>query len=356
MRRIRRLCAHLGGLMLLARKLAKTMKGLALWFKKVTKNREDHANKVPCARGTRTDILADIRRWIDDISGTSQNFLWLTGDPGCGKPSIAASVVQKYLDRGILPSQLSPTMPPAKPRIPDGTSTPPPTSSFERDVYSLMKLHKIHMNEINHRQSRCLFIQPLQEGSRLDRWRPFVVVIDELDKAESSGLKGTGTIFADLFDESLRHLNVKALISSRLEDTIQQAFTVPRAVLTSPNGSEGLMEVLDTLAAKIDAASEPLQAGRKVRDRSIGLIEPGAIDSGAYAHICRATSRGEVLCLTTLRPNEAMFGHMIKLFAKEATIWSQLSYPNVFPLYGFHLDYKISFVALGLKTGMSGNI
>ncbi|KAG6919869.1 hypothetical protein DXG01_015577 [Tephrocybe rancida] len=59
--------------------------------------------------------------------------------------------------------------------------------------------------------------------------KPAVVFIDGLDKTRSSGLNGTALIFVDLF-QCLTIPNVEALISSRLEDTTQQAFTAPRAV------------------------------------------------------------------------------------------------------------------------------
>ncbi|KAG6919867.1 hypothetical protein DXG01_015575 [Tephrocybe rancida] len=478
--------------------------------------------KVPCVRGTRTDIFADIRRWIDDISDTSPNFLWLTGDPGCGKSSIAASVVQECLDRGILLAQLFinraavETMDPKWYFYTIAHQLCAHSEDLEREIYSQMKDYKIHTSNINRIQSQRLFMQPLRKGSSLDRSSPLVVVIDGLDETESSGLKGTATIFAELFDAfNLRYRNVKVLISSRLEDSIQQAFTAPkvaryiqhmhldmsqsfedvseyiRSRLTeileehgldpetcvgterigtlakmasglflradaivkiihrhlTTHGSEGLTEVLDTLPAKIDAAllnyfksgemfvtpadeagkldppalpelpsslcsktvsalcgilNDPtpyrrllgctgrsaqvildacqllldsygipgcakrqiiaamqrlsgktqLYSQRFMLQGPISLLEIGAVDSGGYGDIYKATSRGKVLCLKTLRPNKAMFGHTIKLCAKEATIWSQLSHPNILPFYGLHLvDYKISFVAPWAENG-----
>ncbi|KAG6864414.1 hypothetical protein C0991_009685, partial [Blastosporella zonata] len=65
----------------------------------------DHQGKHPCDEDTRTEILAEIFNWVDDISAKSQNFLWLTGDPGCGKSAITASLARHCKDRGILWAQ-----------------------------------------------------------------------------------------------------------------------------------------------------------------------------------------------------------------------------------------------------------
>ena len=52
----------------------------------------DDQAKLPCDTDTRLEILADIINWVTDISSQSQNFFWMTGDPGCGKSAIAASL------------------------------------------------------------------------------------------------------------------------------------------------------------------------------------------------------------------------------------------------------------------------
>src|SRR5258708_1800590 len=65
----------------------------------------DKQGKQPCDVNTRTAILADIDTWIHDFSGDSQNFLWLTGDPGSGKSAITASIASKCKDDDTLWAQ-----------------------------------------------------------------------------------------------------------------------------------------------------------------------------------------------------------------------------------------------------------
>jgi DNA replication protein DnaC len=60
----------------------------------------DKQGKQPCDTNTRTAILADIDAWVHDFSGDSQNFLWLTGDPGSGKSAITAAVAKKCKNDG----------------------------------------------------------------------------------------------------------------------------------------------------------------------------------------------------------------------------------------------------------------
>jgi len=49
-----------------------------------------------CMEGTRTDVIALINDWIDDIS--SPNIFWLKGSPGAGKSAIAATMVARLRD------------------------------------------------------------------------------------------------------------------------------------------------------------------------------------------------------------------------------------------------------------------
>jgi DNA replication protein DnaC len=65
----------------------------------------DDQGKPPCDEDTRVEILKDIKRWVDDVSDSSQNFFWLTGDPGCGKSAITASIAKYCKDAGTLWAQ-----------------------------------------------------------------------------------------------------------------------------------------------------------------------------------------------------------------------------------------------------------
>jgi DNA replication protein DnaC len=65
----------------------------------------DDQGKLPCDKDTRVEILADITNWVNDVSPKSQNFFWMTGDPGCGKSAIAASLARYCKDEGVLWAQ-----------------------------------------------------------------------------------------------------------------------------------------------------------------------------------------------------------------------------------------------------------
>jgi len=65
----------------------------------------DDQGKPPCDEDTCVDILADITTWVNDFSPRTQNFFWLTGDPGCGKFAIRASLARYCKDEGSLWAQ-----------------------------------------------------------------------------------------------------------------------------------------------------------------------------------------------------------------------------------------------------------
>ncbi|KAG6843801.1 hypothetical protein H0H87_000258 [Tephrocybe sp. NHM501043] len=62
----------------------------------------DQQGKLPCNPGTREHILDTIRGWTE----RSQNFLWLTGVPGCGKSAVTATITRGAKDKGYLWAQL----------------------------------------------------------------------------------------------------------------------------------------------------------------------------------------------------------------------------------------------------------
>ena len=65
----------------------------------------DDQGKLPCDTDTHLKILADITNWVNDVSSQSQNFFWMTGDPGCGKSAITASLARQCKDEGTLWAQ-----------------------------------------------------------------------------------------------------------------------------------------------------------------------------------------------------------------------------------------------------------
>ncbi|KNZ74691.1 hypothetical protein J132_06326 [Termitomyces sp. J132] len=191
----------------------------------------DQQEKVPCDKDTRIEVLADIRAWVNDISHSSKNFLWLTGDPGCGKSAVTASVARECKDRKILWAQFFIN------RNNDVTTNPNlyfPTIArqlaeysgvVERQVFNTLRQKLSLLDNITREQATRLFVETLGAAARTDPKAPVVVVIDGLDETRRNKLEETAIIISTLFDALKDFPNVKVFISSRTEHGIQRPFS-----------------------------------------------------------------------------------------------------------------------------------
>ena len=188
--------------------------------------------KQLCDEDTRIDILSDIRMWVYDTSSKSQNFLWLTGDPGSGKSTIAASIARECERTGILWAQFfisrnnADTTEPKSyfPTIARQLCNHIPDSDVTLEIHDALKEDPFLMDDISADQASKLFIDALEVASKLDPERPIVVVIDGLDETSRPRLRIAADIFSKLFAK-LRCRNAKVFISSRTEDDIQKPFS-----------------------------------------------------------------------------------------------------------------------------------
>ena len=190
----------------------------------------DYQGKSPCDKDTRIEVLAEIMGWIVDSSPQSQNFLWLTGDPGCGKSAITASIARNCKDQGTLWAQFFINR--------NNVETTDPNSYFpsiarqladhsldvEHAIYRTLKEKPSLMDSISPEQAAKLFVEAIVVASRLDPDKPVVVVIDGLDETDRARLKDTATIFSHLFRCLADYRNAKVFISSRTEDDIRNPF------------------------------------------------------------------------------------------------------------------------------------
>jgi WD40 repeat protein len=196
---------------------------------KVTYNEQ---GKQLCDEDTRIDILADIRTWVYDTSGSSQSFLWLTGDPGSGKSAITASVARECKKDGILWAQFfinrnnADTTDPKSyfPSIARQLADHVPDSDVALAIHKALKANPLLVDDISSEQASGLFLDAIEVASKLDPKKPVVVVIDGLDETSRPRLRFTADIFSKLFAK-INQPNAKVFISSRTEDEIQKPFS-----------------------------------------------------------------------------------------------------------------------------------
>lgn len=191
----------------------------------------DDQGKLPCDEDTRVEILADIKRWVDDVSAGSQNFFWLTGDPGCGKSAIAASLARYCKDAGTLWAQFfinrnneattNPRFyfPSIALQMYDHTSG---EAIFET-IYQIINRRPSVLDEISLNQAFSLFLQTVHMACDLNPSKTVAIVIDGLDETRPDKLQYTADIFLQLF-KSVTRRNAKVFISSRTEYEITIPF------------------------------------------------------------------------------------------------------------------------------------
>ncbi|KAG6875852.1 hypothetical protein C0993_007103 [Termitomyces sp. T159_Od127] len=186
--------------------------------------------KLPCDEDTRVGVLASIDRWVWDMSAGSHNFFWLSGNPGCGKSAITASLVKNSKSKDILWAQFFVNR--------NNPETTDPNKYFPTIAHQLAQrseavAHEIHdrlkadhtlLDGVSSEQAAGLFIDAVRVAAQLNHDRPIVIVIDGLDETDKRHLRSIALIFARLFDALPGSPNVKVFISSRTDDDIQTQF------------------------------------------------------------------------------------------------------------------------------------
>ena len=191
----------------------------------------DDQGKPPCDEDTRVDILDDITTWVNDVSPGSRNFFWLSGDPGCGKSAVTASLARYCKDVGTLWAQFfinrnneATTNPRVYfPSIAHQIAEHSLNKAVEKAIYDILKAKPSLLDGMTLDQARTLFVQVVQVACDLDQEKPVVIVIDGLDETNRKSLKDTATIFSKLFKE-VKRPNAKVFISSRTDDEITKPF------------------------------------------------------------------------------------------------------------------------------------
>ncbi|KAG6843546.1 hypothetical protein H0H87_003346 [Tephrocybe sp. NHM501043] len=192
----------------------------------------DQQGKLPCDAGSREDVLATIWGWINDHHPmTSQNFLWLTGAPGCGKSAVTATIAQEAKDRRILWAQFFINRNLAHTTDPNMyfPSIARQLSDFsvkvERHVHNTIQEAPSVADHISPRQAAELFVGAVAEACKFNPKMPVLVIIDGLDETNRNHLDNTAIIFSHLFAGLSTYPNAKIMIASRTEQQIHKPFT-----------------------------------------------------------------------------------------------------------------------------------
>ena len=191
----------------------------------------NHQGKAPCDPDTRVEILGTIKEWVNDLSEESQNFFWLTGDPGSGKSAITASFARDCKNKGVLWAQFFIN------RNNESTTDPRfyfPSIAWQMAehvngatvtvvIHEILRKKEALVDEMTFEQGLEFFVKVVQAACDLDRSTPVAIIFDGLDETSKEHLENTATIFSDLFTK-LERLNAKVFISSRTDDEITKPF------------------------------------------------------------------------------------------------------------------------------------
>ncbi|KDR84334.1 hypothetical protein GALMADRAFT_133661 [Galerina marginata CBS 339.88] len=213
-------------------------------------------NKIPCDPGTRKQVLAEIMKWVEDISDSSPCLFWLSGDPGVGKSAVTASIAQECKHRGILWAQFfinrndaSTTDPQLYfPTIVKQMSQHNPAVDYA--IQNVLEEQPDLMTDDMSMQATGLFLKAVRLASESTPREPVVIVIDALDETDLKRLKLTTEIFSLILLDLPP--NVKVFISSRVETVIRDNFNPhPRATNIHLSARTSVADVTQFLEAKV---------------------------------------------------------------------------------------------------------
>ena len=182
----------------------------------------------PCFKGTRADILDQLRRWINDgdTSDNSVPVFWVNGLAGTGKTTLAYTIAGDCKRRGIPVTSFFCSR--------DFSERNNPNLIFVSIAHQLGRIFPFFREKLAEVlqsnphlvsasvpfQLEELIIKPLQ--SLRDSLNLCVVVIDALDECKDAGT--TSIILSSLSRHVLELSPLKILVTSRPEQSIVSAF------------------------------------------------------------------------------------------------------------------------------------
>ncbi|KAJ7722687.1 WD40-repeat-containing domain protein [Mycena metata] len=183
-----------------------------------------------CFPGTRQKLLDQISTWFNQDNSRAPQIFWLSGLGGTGKTAVSHTVCERFHANGQLGGSFFFTRDEADRRR---VASIIPTLAFQlasvnptyrRKLCDVLQQHPDAPSRAQQYQIRELLLHPLQQVPSLP---PYLIVLDALDECD----KERGTEGGDLIPLILQELpgsglNIKILITSRPERSIQDMFKV----------------------------------------------------------------------------------------------------------------------------------
>jgi len=180
-----------------------------------------YGTKPRCLDGTRTEIFISTARWVSDFSTSSPRILCITGVPGSGKSSIAASIAAECDQQGFLWAQyfferssdeitasaifisLARQLTDERKRL--------ESASVASSIHSTLKNDGTIANspDVTQNQVDKLFVQPLILAAKVDLTQPVVIIIDALDECHRNHVYDLSQHLSHIIDGQELPSNVK---------------------------------------------------------------------------------------------------------------------------------------------------
>ncbi|KAJ7039994.1 WD40-repeat-containing domain protein [Mycena alexandri] len=183
-----------------------------------------------CFTGTRQTLLDQISMWFNDKNSQAPQIFWLSGLGGTGKTAVSHTVCERLHANGQLGASFFFSRDDADQRR---VASIIPTLAFQlasvnpmyrSKLCDVLKEHPDAPSRAQQYQLQELLLHPLQQIPSLP---PYLIILDALDECD----KERGTEGGDLIPLILRKLpgsglNIKVLITSRPERSIQDMFKI----------------------------------------------------------------------------------------------------------------------------------
>ncbi|KAF8596008.1 hypothetical protein BDV93DRAFT_500786, partial [Ceratobasidium sp. AG-I] len=240
----------------------------------------------PCHRGTRVQAIADICAWHDD-QNNPQKLLWLYGQAGMGKSSIAASVCQVFHDAGTLGAHFFFKRDDPHLRSPDHMlNLVVHRLAFQYEPYGRAVANAIESYSglldmpLGQRYVH-LVERPLQSLRSIAGSPPrtFAIIIDALDECEKTDNRRS--LFTYLREMSQLAPWIKVVITSRPDKDIEITFDgnnhndVASRSIASYDASSDILKYTQTRMAEITEHNLPQWSQNSVHElssRAAGLF------------------------------------------------------------------------------------